>query len=81
MTAGAGPIHAAYSVSNAVLDTKTVNFARTLDPCVKINAMCPGRIATRMGKMNGLTVPPRRRTAVDSGYHLSMAERNPVPRS
>jgi NAD(P)-dependent dehydrogenase (short-subunit alcohol dehydrogenase family) len=42
-----GPL--AYSVSKATLNALTVTVAESLDPCVKVNAVCPGWVRTRMG--------------------------------
>jgi NAD(P)-dependent dehydrogenase (short-subunit alcohol dehydrogenase family) len=39
----------AYSVSKAALNAITVSAARALGPDVKVNAMCPGWVRTRMG--------------------------------
>ncbi|MEM1212522.1 MAG: SDR family NAD(P)-dependent oxidoreductase [Planctomycetota bacterium] len=68
---GAGPIHAAYSVSKAALNAMTVNLARTVDPCVKINATCPGHIATRMGEMGGVTAPRTVEQGADTAVWLA----------
>ena len=43
----AGP--AAYGVAKAALNALTVAAARQLPPSVKVNAMCPGWVRTRMG--------------------------------
>ena len=45
----AGP--ASYGVAKAALNALTVAVARTLPPSVKVNAMCPGWVRTRMGGM------------------------------
>ncbi len=42
-----GPI--AYAISKAALNASTVSAARALGPSVKVNAMCPGWVRTRMG--------------------------------
>jgi NAD(P)-dependent dehydrogenase (short-subunit alcohol dehydrogenase family) len=42
-----GPL--AYSVSKAALNALTVTAADAVDPCVKVNAVCPGWVRTRMG--------------------------------
>lgn len=42
-----GPV--AYSASKAALNAITVTAAAELDPCVKVNAVCPGWVRTRMG--------------------------------
>lgn len=39
----------AYSVSKAALNALTLSFSQTLPDTVKINAMCPGWVRTRMG--------------------------------
>ncbi|MEM9250450.1 MAG: SDR family NAD(P)-dependent oxidoreductase [Pseudomonadota bacterium] len=43
----AGP--ASYGVAKAALNALTVAAARALPPAVKVNAMCPGWVRTRMG--------------------------------
>ncbi|MEM9291599.1 MAG: SDR family NAD(P)-dependent oxidoreductase [Acidobacteriota bacterium] len=43
----AGPL--AYSVSKAALNALTLSLAASLAPAVKINAVCPGWVRTRMG--------------------------------
>ncbi len=40
---------APYSVSKAALDAFTVKLAREVGPAVKVNAVCPGWVRTRMG--------------------------------
>jgi NAD(P)-dependent dehydrogenase (short-subunit alcohol dehydrogenase family) len=40
---------AAYSISKATLNALTVRLARDAGPHVKVNAMCPGWVRTRMG--------------------------------
>jgi NAD(P)-dependent dehydrogenase (short-subunit alcohol dehydrogenase family) len=40
---------AAYSISKATLNALTVKLARDAGPHVKVNAMCPGWVRTRMG--------------------------------
>ena len=42
-----GPV--AYSASKAALNAITVTAAAELDRCVKVNAVCPGWVRTRMG--------------------------------
>ncbi|MEM9555044.1 MAG: SDR family NAD(P)-dependent oxidoreductase [Acidobacteriota bacterium] len=42
-----GPI--AYSVSKAALNALTLSLAQTLGDAVKVNAVCPGWVRTRMG--------------------------------
>ncbi|MDU8926314.1 SDR family NAD(P)-dependent oxidoreductase [Alisedimentitalea sp. MJ-SS2] len=39
----------AYGVAKAALNALTVTVARELPSCVKVNAMCPGWVRTRMG--------------------------------
>ncbi|MEO0963962.1 MAG: SDR family NAD(P)-dependent oxidoreductase [Planctomycetota bacterium] len=90
MTTGAAPSHAAYSVSKAALNAMTVNFARVTDACVKINATCPGHIATRMGEMGGVAAPRTVRQGADTAVWLAtldddgptggfFKDREPVP--
>ena len=40
---------ASYGVAKAALNALTVASARTMSSCIKINAMCPGWVRTRMG--------------------------------
>ena len=40
---------AAYAISKAALNAVTLSFAPVLGPTVKINAVCPGWVRTRMG--------------------------------
>lgn len=42
-----GPL--AYAVTKAALNAITCSLAQTLEPSVKINAVCPGWVRTRMG--------------------------------
>lgn len=51
----AGP--AAYSISKATLNAVTFTFAPTLGPAVKINAVCPGWVRTRMGGQTATRSP------------------------
>jgi NAD(P)-dependent dehydrogenase (short-subunit alcohol dehydrogenase family) len=46
---GLDPGHAAYGVTKAALNALTLTLARTLPATVKVNAMCPGWVRTRMG--------------------------------
>jgi len=50
-----GPV--AYSASKAALNALTVSAAAELDPCVKINAVCPGWVRTRMGGPDATSSP------------------------
>lgn len=43
------PDHAAYAVTKAALNAFTFCLARTLQGDIKVNAMCPGWVRTRMG--------------------------------
>lgn len=47
--AGLDPDHAAYAATKAALNALTVCLARTLRGDIKVNAMCPGWVRTRMG--------------------------------
>lgn len=40
---------AAYAISKAALNAATVSLARAFSPMVKVNAVCPGWVRTRMG--------------------------------
>jgi NAD(P)-dependent dehydrogenase (short-subunit alcohol dehydrogenase family) len=51
----AGP--AAYSISKATLNAVTFTFAPVLGPTVKINAVCPGWVRTRMGGQSATRSP------------------------
>ncbi|MCT4609951.1 MAG: SDR family NAD(P)-dependent oxidoreductase [Pelagimonas sp.] len=51
----AGP--GAYGVAKAALNALTVASARTLPSSVKVNAMCPGWVRTRMGGMAATRSP------------------------
>jgi NAD(P)-dependent dehydrogenase (short-subunit alcohol dehydrogenase family) len=51
----AGP--GAYGVAKAALNALTVACARTLPNSVKVNAMCPGWVRTRMGGMSASRSP------------------------
>ena len=51
------PDHAAYAVSKAALNALSLCLARSLDGDIKVNAMCPGWVRTRMGGSGGAPLP------------------------
>lgn len=52
---GIGPI--AYGVTKAALNAVTVRLAKDLPPTLKVNAMCPGWVKTRMGGEGATRTP------------------------
>lgn len=50
---------AAYSVSKAALNALTLSFSQAVPQSVKINAMCPGWVRTRMGGMMATRSPAK----------------------
>ncbi|MEO1080301.1 MAG: SDR family NAD(P)-dependent oxidoreductase [Pseudomonadota bacterium] len=48
---------AAYSISKATLNAATLSMAQALGPKVKVNAVCPGWVRTRMGGMAAARSP------------------------
>lgn len=65
----AGP--AAYGVAKAALNALTVTCARTLPNSVKVNAMCPGWVRTRMG---GTGAPRSPEQGADTAIWLATLE-------
>jgi NAD(P)-dependent dehydrogenase (short-subunit alcohol dehydrogenase family) len=66
---GLDPGYAAYAVAKAALNAFTVCLARTLDgEDIKINAMCPGWVRTRMG---GTSAPRTPEEAADTAVWLA----------
>jgi NAD(P)-dependent dehydrogenase (short-subunit alcohol dehydrogenase family) len=61
----AGP--GVYGVTKAALNALTVRLANDLPAAVKVNAMCPGWVRTRMG---GRDAPRRPEEAADTAYWL-----------
>lgn len=47
----------AYGVTKAALNALTVRLASELPPAIKVNAMCPGWVRTRMGGDNATRTP------------------------
>ncbi|KZL25975.1 SDR family NAD(P)-dependent oxidoreductase [Pseudovibrio sp. WM33] len=62
----AGP--GAYGVAKAALNALTLALSRELPSCVKINSMCPGWVATRMG---GETAPRTPEQGAETGIWLA----------
>jgi NAD(P)-dependent dehydrogenase (short-subunit alcohol dehydrogenase family) len=56
-----------YGVTKAALNALTVRLANELPEAVKVNAMCPGWVRTRMG---GSDAPRRPEEAADTAYWL-----------
>jgi NAD(P)-dependent dehydrogenase (short-subunit alcohol dehydrogenase family) len=52
---GLGP--GAYGITKAALNALTVRLADELPPAIKVNAMCPGWVRTRMGGPNATRSP------------------------
>ncbi|MBE1284168.1 MAG: SDR family NAD(P)-dependent oxidoreductase [Rhodobacteraceae bacterium] len=67
----AGP--GAYGVAKAALNALTVAAARTLPSTVKVNAMCPGWVRTRMGGMGASRSPEE---GADTALWLATLDRN-----
>jgi NAD(P)-dependent dehydrogenase (short-subunit alcohol dehydrogenase family) len=57
----------AYGVTKAALNALTVRLAKELPATVKINAMCPGWVRTRMGGTSATVTPEQ---AADTAYWL-----------
>ena len=58
----------AYGVAKAALNALTLSAANSLPATVKVNAMCPGWVATRMG---GRTAPRTPREGADTAIWLA----------
>ena len=54
---GLAPSYSAYGVSKAGLNALTVQLAKTVPSSVKVNAMCPGWVRTRMGGQGATKSP------------------------
>lgn len=63
----------AYGVAKAALNALTVSSARSLPSSVKVNAMCPGWVRTRMG---GLMADRSAEEGADTAIWLSMLDAN-----
>lgn len=57
----------AYGLTKAALNALTVRLANDLPPAIKVNAMCPGWVRTRMG---GSDAPRTPEEAADTAYWL-----------
>lgn len=57
----------AYGLTKAALNALTVRLAKDLPPAIKVNAMCPGWVRTRMG---GSEAPRTPEEAADTAYWL-----------
>jgi NAD(P)-dependent dehydrogenase (short-subunit alcohol dehydrogenase family) len=60
--------HAAYAITKAGLNALTVCLARTLSGDIKVNAMCPGWVRTRMG---GAAAPRTAKQGADTAIWLA----------
>ncbi len=60
---------AAYSISKATLNAATLSMAQALGSAVKVNAVCPGWVRTRMGGMAASRSPEE---AADTPVWLAM---------
>jgi len=65
---GLAPDHAAYAITKAGLNALTVSLARTLTGDIKVNAMCPGWVRTRMG---GSAAPRTPKEGADTAIWLA----------
>ena len=65
---GLAPDHAAYAVTKAGLNALTICLARTLTGDIKVNAMCPGWVRTRMG---GPAAPRTAKEGADTAIWLA----------
>lgn len=65
---GLAPSHAAYGASKAALNAITLQAAQTLGRTVKVNAMCPGWVRTRMG---GFAAPRSAAQGADTAVWLA----------
>jgi NAD(P)-dependent dehydrogenase (short-subunit alcohol dehydrogenase family) len=70
---GLAASHAAYAVTKAALNALTVCLARTLAGDIKVNAMCPGWVRTRMG---GTAAPRAPEAAADTAVWLATLPRD-----
>src|SRR5262245_21158828 len=70
---GLAPDHAAYAVTKAGLNALTVCLARTLTGDIKVNAMCPGWVRTRMG---GSNAPRTAKEGADTAIWLATLPSN-----
>ena len=73
--AGLSPSHAAYGVSKAGLNALTLQLAQSVPRYIKVNAMCPGWVRTRMGGQSATRSPEQ---GADTAIWLATLPENGV---